>query len=137
MSELCYWTYIQHSSFNMVLNMIWCMREDSLNTTSSITHKYNRIHLSDSSFTSSSINIIQHHHFIIKTSAPQIHIITKYIWYIYICLISQNKFEAQNLLESEQEDKNKVKAEDLIFKTIKLSQIKFKYLSILFKRLCT
>jgi len=46
MSELCYWTSIQHSSFNMVLNMIWCMRWDSLNTTystSSITHNYNRI----------------------------------------------------------------------------------------------
>ena len=46
MSELCYWTYIQHSSFNKALNMIWCMRWDSLNTTystSSITHNYNCI----------------------------------------------------------------------------------------------
>jgi len=59
MSELCYWTYIQHLSFNMVLNMIWCMRWDSLNTAH---HQYlittTEFHMSDSSFIFSLINIM-------------------------------------------------------------------------------
>jgi hypothetical protein len=86
MSELCYWTYIhpnQHLYVRVVLLNIHTsfviqhglkndmMHEKRLSkyhilAHHQIAHKYNRIHLSGSSITSSLIIIIQHHHFVIN-----------------------------------------------------------------------